>query len=629
MKNEDINYYRLNRHLSMKKKENKIFARRISQSFHIKRNFQSLMLNKKGEQKSLKHIINRKSSESFPQINEDIEFNKKDKSKNKIIVNDNLNKFYNIRKQILERIKKPYLNPYIENKNNFTQNNINNINTTYNLSSSEKITIYDYYQIDNLLNKNIKNKKLLSRLNEYLLSCDNQEYFMKYFDNDEQRIIMNYLLYQVYGKDILVKLPKNSAIKVSDINIIDSFKNIKKYIYNDFFQILDLKPVLTSKIKYIFIFDIPKHLIPNCIPNLFPHLLFHSFYLKLYLNIRMNKLSKNIESLVGDENKEEEIISSKNYNIKDKNKNIFEEIKENTKENIEENNKDDIANISNKKIDNNNKEDNRDIERFLYKINKLIQSKKSKEEKLLQQKSEEINYKQNKYLNDFLNKSKEYNTLKKEDNNNSLIENKNNIKLYNKRFFIKTAKKTKSIFKTSLNRTNYISKNTSQKSTIYNQNSIIEDRNNKINSGKINIKKNLTKKNSKKLKTTYIHYFGNKKFIKKNILQINKSQIYNLQGFEKIYKEFKEKGILPKPKKKYKTYIHKSFDSLPGFDYFAYVENKLYNNKIEYEENKILNDYNSKKLEKSIKQMFNRYKLFPINNLYLKKMVNSSNIYGN
>ena len=687
MKNEDIENDTSNQKETIKI-ENINISKRISNSFHIKRNFESLLLNKKGNPKPLKGRIYRNSLGNIFQINENTEINQKIKEEK----NNTLNIFYNIRKQILRKIKKPYLNPYMENKNNFNflQNN-NNYSykyLPYKISSSDRTTFYDYYQICYLLNKNIKNYRLLSRLNDYLLLYDNQEYFMKFFNTDEQKIVMNYLLFIVYDKNIEVKLSKNSKKKVSERNIIDSFQNLKKYIYyqknknsdskeenkmqeidekNNYFQMMNIKPVLKTNIKHIFIFDISKRLVPYFTPNLFPNLFFHSFYFKLYLNLRKNKLIKNIESLINEEQKEVEITSSKNPNFNDENKNYFEEIKQKIKENIkeniynlniEENNKGDITNISDNKkmnINYNNNDENRDIEKLLYKFNTITQTKRTKEKKMLL-KNEKMKYKQIKKWNNFLIKKREYNTIKNEENDNSLLENKNNIMLYNKRFFLKTAKKkTKAIFATSLNGTSFFSKNkTSQKSTNYNPNSIIKEKNKKINNNKIKtnniikisnseiqdksnnsilILKSFSNKNSKNLKTAKnraisIHYPVNQKFIKKNIFKINKSQIYNLHGFENIYKGFKRKGILPKPKKNYSTYIHKAFDSMAGFDFVNYVENKKNNNKIEYEENKILNEYNTKKLEKSIKQMINNIKQFHTNNFYWKKMVNSPNFYG-
>ena len=101
-------------------------------------------------------------------------------------------KLIEIRKKINKRLKDKYIS--LEFKINYNADYIRDI-TGHPL-------IWDYYQINNL----ILNKKchLKSKLDDYNLFYNNgQEYLIKYYSDFEYSIIIRYLLFIVYGDDIM------------------------------------------------------------------------------------------------------------------------------------------------------------------------------------------------------------------------------------------------------------------------------------------------------------------------------------------------------------------------------------------------------------------------------------------
>ena len=189
------------------KKKNNISIIKMNKSFYQKQNHSSLIMKSSKIKKFHNFAFNEKISKSKFRLTKVVEFVKKLKDKKNININLNNYKvdvrhFYRIRKQIYYNFKKPYISPYI---NDFLINKkYNNLGTKIDMdesSSKELPKYYDYFQISYLLNKNIKNYRLLSRYIDFLMFADEQEYIMKYFIRMEINNILNYLLFHIYAKD--------------------------------------------------------------------------------------------------------------------------------------------------------------------------------------------------------------------------------------------------------------------------------------------------------------------------------------------------------------------------------------------------------------------------------------------
>ena len=315
MKNEIIKHSLLNIDNSTKNKSNNSLTK-ISYTFRNKQNRLSLLLNAKAFKKPRKSVISRGSIKSNIKLNKKIMFEKN--LKDNIIYNQkekiiDINQFYYIRKKIYKNLKKPYISPYLENSLFQTKYSKDPKKPP---SIVEKIKIYDYFQICYLINKEIKNYRLLSKFNDSTIFSDIHEYLINYFNGNEYNIIMNYLLYQIYSKDEFVISKNLSKKKILDESIIKSFNKLTEnnYIYKknieiqegdqnysrneknnpkrkkEYFESINLKPLLKPNIDYIYIKDIPKYLVPNCLPNLFPNLTILSLNFKIYINFRKNNI---------------------------------------------------------------------------------------------------------------------------------------------------------------------------------------------------------------------------------------------------------------------------------------------------------------------------------------------------
>ena len=732
MKNSNINYIPFKERKNIKNRSNKSLTK-LGNTIFPKRVGLSLFGNMRRSGKHKFSSISKKTINSNATFQKDMTFEKNLNENKKISVS--IKSFSEIRKQIYNVIKKPYISPYLEHS--FIQkkysDNLQNV-----VSSVDRGKIYDYYQICYLMNKNIKKYRIITRFKDSLIFADDQEYLMKLFNKEEQYIIMNYLLYQIYDKDQLVVSQKNNKRAFPNEVIVELFNKLKEhnFIFKENYdekpknkvieknqkkgkigksnfeekkEFLDnLKPILKSKINYIYIKDVPKKLIPNCSPNLFPQSFIQSFNLKIYLKLRKDNISKNIEFIVEDKQKEPKVKSNtKNPDINQKfnKEQETEDNKENICDNIslERNVEEETQDLDNnnfnfyKNIIEKVNENTKDIENFLSKFrNSLYPKKESSKEKisfnldkLKQQKIKNI---------DVYNDKKEENKSKNNEGNDSLIENSNKIILNNKMLFSKIAKKH--MFKTSLqgNISTYKGdKTTLAKTAKNNFDSKIKDlkqeissyeynfhftRNNKDKIKMINIlkkamykKKNKytfllkTKADSKRLSTKSLYstehkrlqnddsinnklekYSNNNlstKYLQKsnsqtifqgirqlyiknafdqNISQVNKSQILNLNNFDKLYNETKKQGLLPIPKKHFNSVIHKQFESFTGSNFVDYIIYKGTNKHLE-EENKTMNDFLSEKIKKNIKSIQNQDKLFRKFNYSLKTMVKCPNLY--
>ena len=182
-----------------------------------------------------------------------------------------------VKNKIYKKISKKYTSPYIFNSEEKKNKLIGS--TTY----------YNYFLMCALFSN--KRCKLNSRYNDYLYFYNKQEYLIRYFCKNEIYIIMNYLVYIVYSKDIATiakhakKLLTFNEIRNMFNNLINNnfnfigtmeiMKDIAVYYKhrgnnnpkNEFSNLENIKPVLKEKINYIYAKDIPNDILPNCIPK--------------------------------------------------------------------------------------------------------------------------------------------------------------------------------------------------------------------------------------------------------------------------------------------------------------------------------------------------------------------------
>ena len=402
----------------------------------------------------------------------------------------NVNNFYKIRKEIYKNLKNTYKGPYI----------LHLIKKGYykNKQKEDYPIYYNYYQICNMMNK--KKFKLSISYNEFLLFYNNQEYLMKYLVTNEQYIIMNYLLYNVYNRDKCV-IADNPKKILKDDQIKAMFSQLVKnnYLFEGTMEILDnigvyfrmsfsnsgkniiflekLKPVVYPKIYYLYAKDIPKKLLPNCIPNLFPVLKEKIKYLVIYLKSKKYNKIKRIEYLADEKDlKDLELDTNSNTfnkiikNNNNENSNIIKSSEDSNK--LDENFVDYISSSSDKEDISQNKisieqvnshynpnkkylvdHDINDIELLIDKmtiaLQKIENPRKTKKRATIRESKNFIFSKEIKGYYSFSKeneKNKVIQNKKKENEENSFIKNK--IMMNNKKFFEKISKKE--FFQTSL-----------------------------------------------------------------------------------------------------------------------------------------------------------------------------------
>ena len=725
----NINYISFNEKTKKRSRRNSEFSSVIS-PFHHK--LDNLLETDKKNRKHRNTVVSRKKNNNKTKILNHIQLNE-NLYKYKTVIDTK--KFYKIRNQIYQNFKRPYISPYLQNsfiQKKYAENLIDV------LSFLMRGKIYDYNQICYLMNKDIKHLRLKARFNDNLLYDDDQEYLMKLFNKSEQYIIMKYLLYQIYDRDILT-ISNNPTKSLSGGIIINLFNKLKENNYEskDAFGTISkdkkkdkkrksnikdeeaylehLKPVLKSKIKYLYIKDIPKHLIPKCSPNLFPQLSIPSFNLEIYLNFRKDNFSSKFESIYGNkqkENKVESYIKQQNINNKYKEENKSIDNKDNIFDNnisSDEDIKEEIPDFQHKNNDKyhhrveEKNDDIKEIKNFILKFNnKLIQRKNNKDKKILF-KLDNLKSNIKKQMSYIKNNGENKPRINEYANDKSLHERKKNIILYNKKYFSKIAKKVKYKASTfgSLS-SSKIAKDSTERSTNNNCNSKSKYLQHQINQfitkfqstrnkkGKYimkipkkptydrpnknpsiikaqTISGNQTSKSSynvykkmshnddndtkyekntndntniNSLNTKYLNQSNSltvlhgiqkrniKQFLDKSMSHINKSQIYNLKMFEKIYKETKRKGLLPKSGRNYKSISHKPFEAIYGFNIMDYITNKESNKLMKLEENQTRNDYLTEKLKRNKKYMIlKQNSLFSNNDYSLRTMAKCPNLY--
>ena len=227
----------------------------------------------KTEKRNINNTVRKKTNRIY-------KLHKKDKNRKALEV---------IKKELEKQILGKYANPYMKN--------IHHMISPF--SKEKKILYYDYYQINYILDK--KRCDLYTKYKDYKLIYDNQEYFFKYFTKKESRVYLNYLLYIIYSKDPFVKSTRTICTNKNLDKVREEYKefigknifnakrlilsrDLNKYIPNlppeiyeatqqklsriaiPRYQLL-LKPIITKKIKYIYIKDVPNIKIPKIIPN--------------------------------------------------------------------------------------------------------------------------------------------------------------------------------------------------------------------------------------------------------------------------------------------------------------------------------------------------------------------------
>ena len=252
----------------------------------------------KTEKRNINNTVRKKTNRIY-------KLHKKDKNRKALEV---------IKKELEKQILGKYSNPYMKN--------IHHMISPF--SKEKKILYYDYYQINYILDK--KRCDLYTKYKDYKLIYDNQEYFFKYFTKKESRVYLNYLLYIIYSKDPFVKSTRTICTNKNLDKVREEYKefigknifnakrlilsrDLNKYIPNlppeiyeatqqklsriaiPRYQLL-LKPIITKKIKYIYIKDVPNIKIPKIIPN------YSKLERRLYLKIKSFIIKKKLSILL-------------------------------------------------------------------------------------------------------------------------------------------------------------------------------------------------------------------------------------------------------------------------------------------------------------------------------------------
>ena len=240
--------------------------------------------------------------------------------------------FYLIRKQINQRLKNKYKSPYMDYL----------IEKGYyeHYKKSDYPKYYNYYMIGYLMNN--KRCQLTLRYYDNIYFYNLQEYLIRFFGNNEIFIIMSYLLYFVYDKDINTvvinkkKILSNREIQNMYDNLIKSNYNFlgKMEIFDDIavyyrnannpniskllLNLENVKPIIGEEIHYLYAKDVPTILFPNSFPNFFPLVGVILNYIKKYINKQkfLKLKTNNNEKDINDINSFKRKKTNNNDNIK-------------------------------------------------------------------------------------------------------------------------------------------------------------------------------------------------------------------------------------------------------------------------------------------------------------------------
>ena len=215
------------------------------------------------------------------------------------------------------------------------------------MKKEEIPTQYDYNQLTYLIEK--KRSRIFSQLNELFFLNNIQEFLKDIYNRKQSIIILKYLLFFIYDKDIMTYIDKDNEkqkkyIKSNFERFIEILKAkneartiignnkeiINKYIKFDesiFFNFEKINNNIFisydfSKVKYLYIYNVPVSRIYNCIPNIFPNGLKITNILKDFLNKRKtqkllnNKIYFFKKNSMNDSNKSKEKYSLNSQNKK-------------------------------------------------------------------------------------------------------------------------------------------------------------------------------------------------------------------------------------------------------------------------------------------------------------------------
>ena len=609
----------------------------------IKSHFYRNSLRNKKEQKDNRNLFSKVNNSDFYKPKSDLKDRLKERRSKLNLKSVNKEYFYRIRKQINKNLKNHYKGPYMEYliKKGY-----------YKKKQKEDYPIYyNFYQICHMMNR--KRIQLTTKYDEFKLFNDNQEYLLKFLDFNEQYIMMNYLLYYVYDIDkstVIVNAKKIATNKQIKTMFFQLLKN--NYKFDGTLEILDnigvyfrmvfsntgknniflekLKPVIKSEIRYLYIKDVPKYLIPNCLPNIFPVLNINVKYLLIYFkNIKYNKIEK-IESYEEEKKNIKDIDLNNNYfskrfklnnltkNQSDssnlnkssseankfyENINILENISLSTDK--EENAANKVNNEQAKNLYNANKKlnsnDNEifELENLIDKLEFPFVRKPNKKPTIRENKDfvfkKEIKKQKSLFKKDEININKLIDQINENDEM-SLIENKNNIINNNRKLFKNLSKKE--IFQTSLKGPSAIinrKKNIKFKSEINSNPIKINESKNRSNN-KISREKNSRQINSNSSILSSFIKRNEKKYIKhflrKTNSDISQSSILNLSKLKtKDVTSFKSHQKIKLRNSRELNNNNLEFNTIQG--------NIFYNNNIKCSENsKNIPDFFYRKIAK-------------------------------
>ena len=503
-----------------------------------------------------------KKTHSILYINENLKLSDL-KSKNTKEINISKNLFNHPSEEVNKKIfiEDKYLNE-MKNKiyNRITRKYINfslsDFTTKKNIQKNKTVeffSYYNYYLICNL----VDNKKTKFSLDyfEYLTLYNKQEYLIKYFIKEEIYIIMNYLLYIVYGNDIATKVNKSKKLLSIDeiksmfndlVNNNYKFKCSKEitkdigtsYNYKDenlqkrntISNLENIKPIYNEKIIYKYAKDIPNSQISNCIPKYYNFENQIMDCIKNFIHkrrlIKINIYAQNRQNGELNQRKKRRYYTNKN---RFKKNNILENISfslNDDKFNFEES-KEINADKKRYKSSQRKKYENgiNDIESFLKKLvkgsnNVNDRNKKNNENKFVKSLSGKIIGKRNKKTKSMINIP--FNFIKNKEKI-FLSSKQNEPKSLNKQNFLSK------IFKTSLKN----GKNSSKNDVNYNKNNgkknlILKSENEKYKSFE-NIF-STTNKEGKNVRNNFINKISTKYKARKNRNQ-NHEKLIKFNGF--------------------------------------------------------------------------------------------------
>ena len=222
--------------------------------------------------------------------------------------------FKSFRQNAFKRISENYKSPYV--KFLISDKNMN--------TKPEQLPKYVYYyKVNNFLNG--KKNQFYTLVKENDLYYDYKEYIKKYYSHIDSLIILKYLFFFIYNRDVYTTYFKRHHNKSE---ILENYEELIKSNSNKYYQ--KKYPHITS------IFNIPWNYLPNCIPNYYGNSLNIIIYLEPFMEkikYRKLKTKKEIQKEIINNNEIKNIIQKKEKNKNDNSETIYKESDNNSSSN--------------------------------------------------------------------------------------------------------------------------------------------------------------------------------------------------------------------------------------------------------------------------------------------------------